>query len=181
MNSSAQIPVWKDGALVDDPWRMANPDAEDAALQAQSTIVPLDRFAENPEAFLRADQQIAIYVPGGGDIAPLVPHLARIALIALEFASFADGRNYSTARLLREKYDFSGELRAVGEVLADQIPLMRRCGINAYSISHAPTLKALQAGELAEVRRHYQPADSTGRSNEIPAGTRPWARQTVTR
>jgi phosphoadenosine phosphosulfate reductase len=75
--------------------------------------------------------------------------------------------------LLRERYGYDGEIRAVGDVLADQIALMRRCGVDAFLVSHEPTQRALQAGRIPEVRYYYQPAGGP----EIPAGSRPWARQ----
>jgi phosphoadenosine phosphosulfate reductase len=70
---------------------------------------------------------------------------------------------------------FAGELRAVGDVLADQIPLMRRCGINAFVVTHEPTRKALAEGALAEVDIFYQPVGKT----EVPVGTRPYLRRAI--
>ena len=102
--------------------------------------------------------------------------LARFALIALDFPKFSDGRAYSTARLLREKYGFTGELRAMGNVLADQIPFMRRVGFDSFEVTHAPTRRALTEGRIAEVKLHYQPAAAA----EPPAGTRPWLRRSPT-
>ncbi len=179
MTGSDTLGVWKDGGLVDDPWQYAGGPQAETGQDDRPTIVPLASFAQAPQVHTAARKPLGIHVPGGADIAPLLPHLSGIALIALEFASFADGRNYSTARLLREKHGYGGELRAVGEVLADQIPLMRRCGINAYAIAHAQTLKALQEGALAEVDYHYQPVTAVGAGSEIPAGTRPWTRRSV--
>ena len=89
---------------------------------------------------------------------PLEPHLGRLALIALAFPKFSDGRSYSAARLLRERLGFKGELRAIGDVLADQIPLMRRCGIESFEVTTPPTRAALLAGRLAEMH-HYLSAD----------------------
>ena len=66
-------------------------------------------------------------------------------MVALAFPKFSDGRSYSAARLLRERLGYKGELRATGDVLADQIPLMRRCGILSYEVRHAPTRAALAA------------------------------------
>jgi uncharacterized protein (DUF934 family) len=107
------------------------------------------------------------------DIAVDVP---RFAIIALSFPKFADGRAFSTARLLREKHGFAGELRAVGNVLSDQIPYMRRVGFDSFEVTHVPTRRALAEGRIAEVTLHYQP---TG-ANEAPAGTRPWLRRSWT-
>jgi phosphoadenosine phosphosulfate reductase len=71
--------------------------------------------------------------------------------------------------------NYQGELRAVGDVLADQIPQMRRCGITSFAVTHAPTRAALEAGRLAEVKHYYQPIPTA--PAEAPAGTRPWLRQ----
>ena len=76
-------------------------------------------------------------------------------------------------RLLREKHGFAGELRAVGNVLSDQIPFMRRVGFDSFEVTHAPTRRALLEGTIAEVTLHYQPAVAS----EAPAGTRPWLRR----
>jgi uncharacterized protein (DUF934 family) len=110
--------------------------------------------------------------PGEGldDIAADLP---RLALIALNFPKYSDGRAFSTARLLREKHAFAGELRAVGNVLNDQIPFMLRCGFDTLEVTHAPTRRALVEGRIAEVSLYYQPTGIP----EAPAGTRPWLRR----
>ena len=74
----------------------------------------------------------------GEAIDDIAADLARFALIALSFPKFSDGRAFSTARLLREKHGFAGELRAVGNVLSDQIPFMRRVGFDSLEVTHAP-------------------------------------------
>ena len=177
MTPSAPVRVWKDGRFIEDYWQQPGDGAATRTPANRSVLVPLDEFAASPENHIGTGCPVGIHVPGGGDIAPLVPYLSEIALIALDFASFGDGRNYSAARLLREKFGYGGELRAVGDVLSDQIPLMRRCGINAFAISHEPTLKALCDDALAEVSHYYQPASVAGGSRELPTGTRPWTRK----
>ena len=77
--------------------------------------------------------------------------------------------------MIVERYGYKGEVRAVGDVLADQIPLMRRCGIEAFVVKHEPTRKALEAGALATVDVFYQPVGKT----EVPLGTRPFLRRAV--
>jgi phosphoadenosine phosphosulfate reductase len=169
--------LWKDGAFQADSWRNWPEDDEPGALEpldsGADAVVPLARFAGGPDFFLARKGRLGVRVAPGEDVAVLAGHLAKIALVALEFPSFADGRNYSAARLLRERYGYDGEIRAVGDVLADQIALMRRCGVDAFLVSHEPTQRALQAGRIPEVRYYYQPAGGP----EIPAGSRPWARQ----
>jgi len=74
----------------------------------------------------------AVRVEPGDDARQLLSSLDRIALIEVSFPSFRDGRGYSVARILREA-GYAGELRAEGDVLVDQIPLMRRCGFDAFA------------------------------------------------
>ena len=91
------------------------------------------------------------------DIGQLVPHLAKVDLVAIDFPKFADGRGYSKARLLRERYGFKGELRAVGEVLADQLFYMRRCGFDAYELVDGKDVAAALRG-LKDFSVTYQAA-----------------------
>jgi phosphoadenosine phosphosulfate reductase len=166
-------PIWRDGGFEADEWVRLAPDAQVPTARV-SLLVPLAVFLADPNRFLNLKGPLGIEVAAGESVEPLRPHLPRLALIALAFPKFSDGRNYSAARLLRERFGYSGELRAVGEVLADQIPLMRRCGILSYDVRHAPTRAALAAGRLAEVRHFYQPIPN---QPEVPAGTRPWLRE----
>ncbi|MYZ49363.1 DUF934 domain-containing protein, partial [Propylenella binzhouense] len=136
-------------------------------------LVPLPRFLAGPEAWRRRPGPLGLRVAPGEDVRPLASHLAGIALVAIAFPTFSDGRGYSAARLLRERLGFTGEIRAVGEVLLDQIELMRRCGFDSFSVGHEPTRRALAAGRSGAMRHHYQPV---GTVPELPAGTRPWAR-----
>ena len=124
----------------------------------------------------RATRRSACLIAAGEKIDDIVADLPRFALIALDFPKFSDGRAFSTARLLREKHGFAGELRAIGNVLADQIPYMRRVGFDAFEVTHEPTRRALIEGRIAEVTLYYQPAGAA----EPPAGTRPWLRRSPT-
>ncbi len=74
---------------------------------------------------------------------------------------------------MRDRYGFKGELRAIGDVLIDEIPLMLRCGFDSFEVSNPPTLSALSAGRLPGPPIHYQPGSGGG---ERPAGSRPWLR-----
>jgi uncharacterized protein (DUF934 family) len=76
----------------------------------------------------------AVRIETGDDARELIPHLERIALIEVAFPSFRDGRGYSTARILREA-GYTGELRAEGDVLVDQLLFMRRCGFDSFAPS----------------------------------------------
>jgi phosphoadenosine phosphosulfate reductase len=99
--------------------------------------------------------------------------LSRFASVAINFPAFGDGRGYSSARLVVERYKYKGEVRAVGDVLMDQVPLMKRCGIEAFVVTHPATRKALESGQLTTVNLFYQPVGVT----EVPVGTRPFLRR----
>lgn len=174
--TSIETPIWRNGGFEADSWRRFDADAAPDAQPAtdEPLLVPLAAFLAEPERFLGRNGLLGVEVQAGEAVEPLAPHLPRLALIALAFPKFSDGRSYSSARLLRERYGYSGELRAVGDVLADQIPLMRRCGIDSFKVLHRPTRAALVGGRLAEVRHFYQPIPT---AREAPAGTRPWLRQ----
>ena len=93
--------------------------------------------------------------------------------IALTIPKFQDGRAYSMARLLRERHGFKGELRAIGEVLIDQIQPLLRCGFDAFDVTDPVTRAALEAGRVPGVTHFYQP----GFKEAPKAGARPWLRQ----
>ena len=165
--------LWKDGAFIADPWR-AWAEGDNAAT-VRYTHIPLPVFLANREAVLANPHPVGLLVSPGDNVETVKDDLGRVASVAINFPAFNDGRGYSSARLVVERYRYGGEVRAVGEVLADQIPLMRRCGINAFVVKHEPTKKALEAGALATVNIFYQPVGTT----EVPVGTRPFLRRSV--
>lgn len=128
-------PVPNDGAVL---VSLATWQADQAALRARpGPFGVLLRSDEHPEA-----------------IADAVDDLA---LVALEFPTFRDGRAYSYARLLRDRYGFSGELRAVGDVLLEQLHYMERVGFNAFEIDSNDPLGELAIAE-ADFSVWYQPS-----------------------
>ena len=92
---------------------------------------PVDHPAVTVDSFLDQSNATAVRIEPGDDARDLIPHLERLALVEVNFPAFGDGRGYSSARILREA-GYGGELRAVGEVLVDQIAYMRRCGFDAF-------------------------------------------------
>ena len=83
------------------------------------------------EAFTGQSNSTAVRIEAGEDARELLPHLGRLSLVEVNFPAFGDGRGYSAARILREA-GYAGELRAVGDVLVDQIVAMRRCGFDSF-------------------------------------------------
>ena len=92
---------------------------------------PVDHPAVTVDAFLDQSNANAVRVEPGDDARDLLPHLDQISLVEVNFPAFGDGRGYSSARILREA-GYTGEIRAVGDVLVDQLPYMKRCGFDAF-------------------------------------------------
>ena len=92
----------------------------------------VDHAAVTVDSFLDQSNATAVRIEPGDDARELLPHLERLALIEVNFPGFGDGRGYSSARLLREA-GYTGELRAVGDVLVDYLGHMRRCGFDSFA------------------------------------------------
>ena len=169
--AAQELNLFKDGAFIADPFR---PWAEgDDPASVRYTHVPVAVFLANRDAILANPHPLGLLVSPGDKVEDVEKDLGRFASVAINFPAFTDGRGYSSARMISERYKYKGELRAVGDVLADQIPLMRRCGIEAFVVKHEPTKKALETGALAQVNIFYQPVGAT----EVPLGTRPFLRR----
>ncbi len=93
---------------------------------------PHEEPAVTLDAFLGQSNATAVRIEAGDDVRALTAHIDRLALVEVSFPTFRDGRGYSSARILREA-GYTGELRAQGDVLVDQIPLMRRCGFDSFA------------------------------------------------
>ncbi len=94
----------------------------------EASAAPAVRFSD----FAKAGNAAAVRIEPGDDARALLPHLAQLARIEISFPAYVDGRGYSAARILRE-HGYTGELRAVGDVLLDQLSHMRRCGFDAFA------------------------------------------------
>ncbi len=103
-----------------------------------------DEPAVTLDAFLEGQTNAgAVRIEAGDDARALLPHMGQLALVEVSFPAFRDGRGYSVARILRES-GYTGELRAAGDVLVDQIPLMRRCGFDSFAPQAPVDREALQ-------------------------------------
>jgi uncharacterized protein (DUF934 family) len=166
--------LYKGGRAVEDLWRPLPDDGY--AANGVPTILPLKAWLEQRDALSRRDQMLGVRVEPGEPLDPIVPDLDRLGVVALSFPKFADGRSFSKATMLREEHKYRGELRAIGDVLWDQLQLMARCGFDAFEITHEPTLKALAAGKKPFMSDFYQP----GYGPEMRVNTpRAWARRAV--
>jgi uncharacterized protein (DUF934 family) len=128
----------------------------DAALLRFRDDEPHDEPAVTLDAFLGQSNATAVRLEAGEDARALLPQLGQLALVEVSFPSFRDGRGYSAARVLREA-GYTGELRAAGDVLVDQLPLMRRCGFDSFAPEAPIDAETLQRS-LDRYDYRYQPA-----------------------
>jgi len=162
--------LWRDGAFVDEDWTAV---ADDAPLPEHDRIlVSLSRWRREADAL--CGREIGVEIAAGGQALAALAEVADRPLVALRFDKFGDGRAFSYAILLRQRYGSKADLRAVGDVLLDEIPLMIRCGFTSFDISSEPTLRALREGGAPKFPLAYQPGLSEGETRDP---SRPWARR----
>ena len=133
--------IIRNRAVVEDAWTLVRA-AEDgtlpdvAALPAGKVIVPLALWQGSRDALVAAKSrdELGVWLAPDSEPADIANDFDRIALIAVDFPVFRDGRGYSIARLLRERYGYKGELRSIGDVLRDQLRFMERCGFDSYAV-----------------------------------------------
>ena len=130
--------------ITDDHWLLIESGATVPA--TGDIIVPLALWLEQREQLTARSGRNAVWLAPGDEPGLLAADTATLPLIAVRFPQFADGRGYSTARLLRERYGFTGELRAIGYVLRDQLFYLERVGFNAFAIKEGKSIEdALKA------------------------------------
>ncbi|MCW5752798.1 MAG: DUF934 domain-containing protein [Alphaproteobacteria bacterium] len=159
------MPLIKEGRLIADPWRAIG--ADEALPERGPILLPLERFLAE-EAALAGRGPLGIALANDQKPETLAGRLDGVALVALHFPKFNDGRAYSQARILRERLGYGGELRARGRVLRDQLLFMLRCGFDSFELAAGETAESF-AEAMREYSRFYQPA-----ADSRPAGLRRW-------
>lgn len=149
------MPLIKHGAVIADPYVSVGDDAP--LPEGVPILIPAARFFVSPAEILNRDAPVGVIWPNSKNVAELAPWLDRLALVALVFPSFKDGRAYSQARLLRERHGYRAELRATGQVLRDQFVFLVRAGFDALDVAKAADAEAF-AQALARYTVFYQPA-----------------------
>ena len=147
------MPLIKNAQYVEDAWTRIEgyapiPDEGDVIIDAV-------RLKDDPSVLRSRKGKLGVLLMNTADPDELAPHLAKLALVALEFPSFNDGRAFSQARVLRHTLGFNGEIRATGKPMADQAGHLLRCGFDAFEASPRQPLEVWQRA-LAAVPRVYQ-------------------------
>jgi uncharacterized protein (DUF934 family) len=106
---------------------------EDILAIATSVLVPKQFWLSNAEK-LKDQEIVGVWLDSDEGPEELEPYLNKLNLIAINFPKFADGRGYSYARILRDRFGYTGELRAMGDILHDQMYYLKRCGFDAYAV-----------------------------------------------
>jgi uncharacterized protein (DUF934 family) len=148
----------RDGLIVEDEWLYAVEDADGAAA---SLILSFDDWRSGRgDARILGGGRLGVVLKPEHRVELLAADISRFALICAEFTGPSEGRGYSQARLLREKWDFRGELRATGYVRRDQIFFMARCGFNSFELADADLEDAYTA--FSSFSKAYQPSNDAG-------------------
>lgn len=145
----------KDGTFVDDVWVAVGDD--DPVPDDKPAIVSLERWQRDRDRLTGRKAPLGVRLRSDQPPALIAGDLAHFGVVALEFPRFGDGRAYSYARLLRQRYGYGGEVRAVGDVLRDQFLFMHRCGFDAFEVTDRTEIGHWQQA-LSEISVVYQPA-----------------------
>jgi uncharacterized protein (DUF934 family) len=147
---------WRDGRaeLAEDPFTTV---ADETGIPPGDVIVSLARFQQDGERLLSEGRSVGVRIEPNEAVEDLAYDLPRIAVVALAFPKYRQGQPYSSAALLRERYGFKGEVRAVGEVLREQARFMVRCGFDAFEPADGATPEQW-ARKVGGFRHVYQRA-----------------------
>ena len=148
------MPLVKSGKIATDIFARLADDAEVPA--GGAILISAAKFLEHADTLSDRAGKTGVIWPNNRDVDDLVPYLDRLAVVALVFPTFRDGRAYTQARLLRERHGFKGELRATGQVLRDQFVFMLRAGFDAFEVTKESDAEAF-ASTAKRYSVFYQP------------------------
>jgi uncharacterized protein (DUF934 family) len=145
----------KGRAIIEDRWTLLREATSLADVPGETAvIVPLALWKSEHDALVTR-KDVGVWLKPDDDPGVLAADIGSLPLIAIDFPKFVDGRGYSSARLLRDKYRFGGELRAIGDVLRDQLYYLRQCGFDAFAV-RADRNFADAIGGLDDFSDNYQ-------------------------
>ncbi len=123
----------KNKAIIDSNWQVLPKDFE-GNLPDAPCFVPLDYWLANKQD-LQNSKTIGVWLDAEQEPEQFADDIANLTHLAVNFPSFMDGRGFSIARLIRDRYKFSGELRAIGQIIPDQLFYLSRCGFDAFCLN----------------------------------------------
>lgn len=127
--------IIKNDQVIDETWHLLPKDVTLEGLSnSDDLIVPLALWRDHAHALKARDGGLGVWLDSDEEVEEIAEDLQYFQVVALNFPVFTDGRHFSSARLLRERYGYKGEVRAIGDVLRDQLFFMKRCGFDAYVI-----------------------------------------------
>ena len=156
------MPLVENGQIVQDRYHYLGND--EPIPERVPVIVSAQRFLADADGLIRRDGSLGVLWPNDRRIAELAPWLGHLALVALQFPKFRDGRAYSQARLLRETYGFRGTRRATGDVLRDQFHFLIRAGFDSFEVK-----KATDASAFAQAASRYSVVYQPSADGRVPA------------
>ncbi len=159
--------IIRGGAVVTDHWQILRPLPETPLakieIPAGPVLVPMALWLER-HAELIARGDVGVWLAGADDPSPIAPWLPQWRLVAVDFPKFTDGRGYSVAYLLRSRFGYRGELRAIGDVLPDQLFFMQRVGFDAFAVRSDKDV-----GQALRFLRPFSDAYQGSWDNAVPA------------
>lgn len=145
--------ILKDTEVVSDNWIVLDESAE--SLPTGDILLSYEQWQNFADQLSNHSGSLGVWLEGHAEIEQIIEPLLDLPLIAINFPKFADGRGFSSARLIRERYNYSGELRAIGGFIRDQLYLLKRCGFNAFQFSDENELSDA-AESLKDFSENYQ-------------------------
>lgn len=146
--------IIKDGQLIENNWEFLESLEEGEALPPGQIVVPVAIWTEFQSDIATRKDEVGVWLASDQDPRD-TENIESAAMIAVKFDTFVDGRGFSIARLLRERLNYTGEIRAVGAPIRDQLTYMTRCGFNAFELAdHYDPSEALAS--LKDFSENYQ-------------------------
>ncbi len=173
----AKTLIWENGRFYEDCW--LNFDTEETVEASvgkeDNILVNWKQFQEN--GYEERKGKLGLSIHAGDDLLEISKELEKFDLIVVNFKAFADGRAFSIARLIRDKYGFKGDIRANGAYILDQMPLLQRCGVSSFNVTSQAAKAGLERGIWPDIPYYYQKAlDGAGNQARTRSVStkRPW-------
>ena len=143
------------GAVTEDNWTVLQMPVE--TIPQGNILLPLKYWLEQSAELDGQAGLVGDWLDSDEEVEALADDLAQLPVVALNFPKFVDGRGFSSARLLRDRYDYKGEIRAIGNVIQDQLFMLQRCGFSQFCLADNVDLEAA-AKSLNDFSDSYQTA-----------------------